>query len=91
MRAGWSAQRALRFAQSTYADIIRHERVLDIERPGELTLTPRSVVELSGVPGNSFNTRFAVDELTRSFSVQGGLKQNLTLKNHCLQSDTSVV
>lgn len=43
------------------------------------------------MPRTSFNCRYAVDELMRSFSVQGGLKQNLTLKNHSLQSDATTV
>ena len=58
--------------------------------PGEFSLSCRSAVALSGVPGKSFNTKYLVDEITRTFDFTGGFKQNVSLKNHSAQSDAEV-
>lgn len=89
VRPGWSPERALQFAQSEYADILRHERTVDISMPGELGLTARSIVSLAGT-GTSFDTSYFVDELTREFSLDGGFIQHVVLKNHPVQSDAEV-
>ncbi len=89
VRPGWSPERALQYAQSEYADILRHERTVDISMPGELSLTPRSVVSLTGT-GTSFDTSYFVDGLSREFSLDAGFVQHLVLKNHPTQSDAEV-
>ena len=89
VKPGMSPANALIFAQSKYADIIRHERALPTSIPGSLVLTPRSVLAVSGLPGSSFNVRYAVDELTHSFAGTG-FRTSFTLKNHSVQSGSSV-
>ena len=89
VRPGWSQQAALTYAQAQYADILRHERTLTVSMPGELTMTQRSMVSLTGT-GTSFDTAYFVDEIERSFSLDGGFTQQLTLKNHPTQSDADV-
>lgn len=89
VRPGWSPERALQYAQSEYSDILRHERSVDITMPGELSMTPRSIVSLAGT-GTSFDTRYFVDELSREFSLDGGFTQHVVLKNHPVQSDADV-
>lgn len=89
-KSGWSAEKALQFAQSNYADILRHQRALEIRMPGEFSLSCRSAIELSGVPGKTFNTKYIVDEITRTFDYNGGFSQSVSLKNHSSQSDAEV-
>jgi phage protein D len=90
IRAGWSPDRAMTFAQAAYADIVRHQRTVDIALPGEFDLTPRSVVTLSGLPGTSFNIPFFVDEMTMEFSMDDGFRKSVVLKNQSPQSDAAV-
>ena len=89
VRPGWSQQAALAYAQAQYADILRHERTVTVSMPGDLTMTQRSMVSLTGT-GTSFDTVYFVDEIERSFSLDGGFTQRLTLKNHPVQSDADV-
>ena len=90
VKPGWSPQKALEFAQSVYKDIIGHERVVDLETPGSTSITARSVVSISGLPGTTFNVRYAVDELTSEFMGNAGFVQHATLKNHSVQSSAEV-
>jgi phage protein D len=71
---------ALQLAQRILADLSSHERVVHVELPGEVTLTPRSRVTLSGT-GTDFDQTYYVAELDRHFSLAHGFTQRLRLKN----------
>ncbi len=88
-KPGMSAAAALTYVQSQYADLVKHERVLSAEMPGELTLTARSVIALSGT-GTSFDASYYVDEIDRSWSEDQSFRQTLKLKNHRTESDAEV-
>ena len=90
VKAGMSPQQALVFAQSMYKDVVAHERIAELIMPGSLDVTPRSVIAISGLPGKTYNTRYAVDELTSVFIKDGAFRQNMSLKNHKVQSQASV-
>ncbi len=90
VRPNMSPKDALTFAQAMYADIIRHEREVTVELPGSLSLTPRSVIEVSGLPGTTYNTRYAVDEMTHSFMPGNAVRTTISLKNHSVQSGAEV-
>ncbi len=71
---------ALQLAQRILTDLSGHERLVHAELPGELTLTPRSRVTLTGT-GTDFDQTYYVAELDRHFSVAHGFTQRLRLKN----------
>jgi phage protein D len=71
---------ALQLAQRILADLSSHERIVHVELPGEVMLTPRSRVTLNGT-GTDFDQTYYVAELDRHFSLAHGFTQNLRLKN----------
>lgn len=88
-RPGMSLAAATAYVQAQYQDLVKHERLVNASMPGELTLTPRSVVGLQGT-GSSFDTAYFVDEIDRSWGMSSGFRQTLRLKNHRTESDATV-
>jgi phage protein D len=80
VRPNLSPNEALQLAQRILTDLSGHERLVHAELPGELTLTPRSRVTLTGT-GTDFDQTYYVAELDRHFSVAHGFTQRLRLKN----------
>ena len=80
VRPNLSTNDALQLAQRILADLSSHERLVHVELPGELSLTPRSQVALSGT-GTDFDQTYYIAELDRSFSLDHGFTQRLLLKN----------
>ena len=71
---------ALQLAQRILADLSAHERVVHAELPGELALTPRTRVRLSGT-GTDFDQLYYVAELDRHLHAEHGFTERLRLKN----------
>ena len=71
---------ALQLAHRILADLSAHERLVHAELPGELTLTPRSRIQLSGT-NTDFDQMYYVAELDRHFSSAHGFTERLRLKN----------
>lgn len=71
---------ALRLAQRRIAELIRHERVLQAILPGELSLTPRSQILLTGT-GTDFDQVYFVESIERSLDVRSGFRQRLRATN----------
>jgi hypothetical protein len=71
---------ALKLAQNWLAALTQHERVISAVMPGELALTPRSVVAVEGT-GTSFDQIYYVDTIERHLSFNGGFVQHLRAKN----------
>ncbi len=80
VRPNLSSSDALQLAQRILADLSSHERIVHAETPGELDLTARSQVQLTGT-GTDFDGAYYVAELDRQFSQQHGFTQRLRLKN----------
>lgn len=80
VRPNLSTNDALQLAQRILADLSSHERLVHIELPGELSLTPRSRVALTRT-GTDFDQVYYIAELDRSLSVEHGFTQRLRLKN----------
>ena len=80
---------ALQLAQRILADLSNHERIVHAELPGDVTLTPRSRITLSGT-GTDFDQTYYVAELDRHFSLAHGFTQNLRLKNANPANGTTV-
>ncbi|MBV9756809.1 MAG: hypothetical protein JO047_07125 [Alphaproteobacteria bacterium] len=71
---------ATTLAQNWLGMLTQHERVITARMPGELTLTPRSVVALEGT-GTAFDQVYYVDTLDRQIRFDGGFVQRMRAKN----------
>ncbi len=80
---------ALTYVQSQYADIVKHERLIQLAMPGELSMDARSIIALTGT-GTTFDQRYYVDTIERSWSVDDGFRQSVHVKNRKTQSDAQV-
>ena len=67
-------------AQNWLGMLIQHERVITAHMPGELVLTPRSVVALEGT-GTAFDQIYYVDTIERQIRFNGGFVQHVRAKN----------
>jgi phage protein D len=81
---------ALKQAQQMASDLSKHERILIVSMPGELALTTRNMVSLSGT-GTSFDQSYFVAEIEREISFESGFTQRLRLKNSSPRTQTTVV
>ncbi len=80
VRPNLLADQALQLAQRILADLSRHERVVQLTMPGELLLTPRSVIVIEGT-GSDFDQIYQVAEIERELSVERGFVQHVKVKN----------
>lgn len=71
---------ALKLAQTRLAELTRHERVIHVEMPGELSLVPRQQVALEGT-GTDFDQIYWIDEIVRRLSFEHGFSQTLRARN----------
>ena len=71
---------ALRLAQRKLAELTRHERILQATMPGELTLSPRSMLTLSGT-GTAFDQSYFIDTIERVLNFETGFTQHIRAKN----------
>ncbi len=81
---------ALQLAQRILADLSSHERIVSAELPGELALSPRSQVTLSGT-GTDFDQVYYVSELSRHFGLDQGFVQTIRLKNVAAANQAAAV
>lgn len=80
VRPNLTSDQALKLAQQKLAELTRHERVVSATMPGELALTPRSLVTLAGT-GTDFDQTYFVDVIERQLHVESGFTQHLRCKN----------
>ena len=80
----------LKIGQQVLADLSKHERILSVDMPGELTLSTRSMASLTGT-GTAFDQTYYVAEVERDISFDGGFKQRLRLKNSSPRTQTTVL
>lgn len=80
VRPNLTTQEALKLAQQKLAELTRHERILQATMPGELTLSPRSLLTLTGT-GTAFDQTYFVDTIDRSINFQSGFTQHVRAKN----------
>ncbi len=73
------ADEAQRMANQTLADLRRHEWTATVTMPGELTLTPRSVIAIAGT-GTVWDRSYAISQLSRHLDVRRGFTQRLSLQ-----------
>ena len=89
VRPNLLADQALQLAQSILVDLSRHERVVQMTMPGELVLTPRSMVAIAGT-GTDFDQVYQVAEIERELSVERGFVQQLKVKNTTVTSASTI-
>jgi hypothetical protein len=80
VRPNLTPDEALKFAQRKLFELTRHERSLEIRMPGELTLTPRSMLMLDGT-GTEFDQAYYVDVIERRLHRDTGLTQHVRARN----------
>jgi hypothetical protein len=68
--------------------LTRHERVLQATMPGELTLSPRSLLTLTGT-GTAFDQTYFVDTIERSINFESGFIQHIRAKNSSPRTQTT--
>lgn len=62
------------------ADIARHERTLEFLMPGDATLTPRSMIHLSGTDSD-FDQDYYIVSIDRTFNARRGYQQRVRASN----------
>ncbi len=76
VRPNLTADDALRFAQRMIAELTRHERSISVSLPGELALTPRSMIAIQDT-GTDFDQTYYVDVIERRLRQNGGLIEHV--------------
>lgn len=72
-------------AQSLADLITKRERIIEINAPGDPTLTPDTVVQLTGT-NTDFDQLYYVDRLTHTLNIDEGYTMLLRAKNHSTAS-----
>lgn len=88
VRPNLTSAEALKLAQRKLSELSRHERTIRITMPGELTLTPRSLITLEGT-GTEFDQLYYVDVVERRLRRNGGLLQHILARNASPAGDVS--
>lgn len=76
VRPNLTPDQALQMAQNMLAELSQHERTVVFTMPGDLLLTPRSPVGLSGT-GTDFDGIYHVAAIDRHLTVTGGYVQTV--------------
>ena len=67
---------ALKKATSLYRDVARHGRAIAAEMAGELSMSPRDCVTLTGSVGGGWDGTYVVDLVTRRIDAETGFEQS---------------
>ena len=89
VRPNLTQDQALQLAQRKLSELTQHERVIEATMPGELVLTPRSQIALTGT-GTGFDQTYFVDMIERSLSPRAGFIQRIRAKNTSPRTETTV-
>lgn len=68
-------------AQQLARAITSHELLVDITMPGDITLTKKSLLQVTGT-GTVFDTQYYVDSIMSKLSFDGGFEMTVRAKNH---------
>lgn len=89
LKPGLTPDQALQYAQQKLNELTRHERIVTIEMPGELNLTARSMVQVTGT-GSTWDQTYYIDTLTRSMDWTQGFTQSVRCKNTSPRNQVTV-
>lgn len=77
-------------ANAILQNLTQHERVIEFDQPGVLTIDARTPIKLVGT-GTSFDQRYYIDSINRHISFEGGFTQTVRAKNHDAASQIAVL
>lgn len=77
------------FAQQKLVEISKHERVVTVSMPADLTTNVRDMARLNGT-GTSFDQTYFIDTMERTMNVKFGFVQTLTLKNQSPREENEI-
>jgi phage protein D len=89
VRPNLTPDEALRFAQRKLVELTRHERTVEITMPGDLELTPRSILMLEGT-GSDFDQAYFIDVIERRFHPSHGFSQHIRARNTSSDKETTL-
>ena len=89
VRPNLTPDEALKFAQRKLVELTRHERMIWLRMPGDLLLTPRSMIALQGT-GTEFDQVYFIDVIERRLRQDGGLIQHVRARNTSPRTETTV-
>jgi phage protein D len=78
-RPNLTSEDAQKLAERVLADLKRHEWAATATMPGDLTLTPRSRVLITGT-GTPWDREYGISQLSRHLDVRRGFTQRLSLQ-----------
>ena len=81
VRPNLTQDQADKMAQRLLDDIIRHERTIEWQEPGNTLLTPRHMVRLEGT-GTGFDQVYYVETVTRTVAFNQGFTMSVRAKNN---------
>ncbi len=87
--AGLTQDQANALADSKLRELTLHERRIEFDIPGDLSLTPRSLVRLSGT-GTDFDQTYFVAQIYITCSLERGFSMKVTAKNASPQSVANI-
>ena len=76
-------------ANTLLAEITRHERLIEVELPGDNILSTRQQVRLTGT-GTAWDQNYYPDTIERRISFDRGYSMHLRAKNHSPLSDPTI-
>lgn len=82
---GLTKDQAIQYAQNKAEEISRHERVIDIGLPGDVTTTARNQIKLQGTQ-TDYDQLYWISEIGRRLSMSEGFDMTISAKNHSPQS-----
>lgn len=83
-----TAQQALVRAQQLLKEYSQHERLIEVDLPGDELLTFNTPIQLTGT-GTSWDQMYFADQITRRMGFQEGYEMILRAKNHSTTSEVS--
>lgn len=80
VRPNLSPDEALRYATNKLQELTQHERVVLVRLPGELLLTPRDMIAVTGT-NTAFDQLYFIDTIERDIRFDGGFTERIRAKN----------
>ena len=87
IRPNLTPDKALAMARQCISEVSRHERVIELTMPGDLVLTPRSVIALDGTR-TDFDQAYYIDSIERTFRPKTGFVQHIRAYNSSPRTET---
>jgi phage protein D len=78
--AGLSQSQADAVATARLNELAQHERHIEFDMPADFSLTPRSLIRLSGT-GSGFDQLYFISQIHINSSLKGGLTMRVSAKN----------